>query len=91
MRAYYSDFLGAHAFLTAARDACLASICSELGVTLLGPPDPAWANSAFTPRALMRDSDGVHGTIAYGAMVLGQVREALGMEANPDLNLIAQG
>jgi hypothetical protein len=72
LRTQYEDFLGFNRFLFSLRDAALRDICSGLGVDLLPLPDEEWAKDAFTPRELMRDSDGLHPLPAYGAMVLRQ-------------------
>lgn len=73
VRREYEDYLGFNRFLFGLRDAALRDICTDLHVDLLGPPDPAWSTDAFTPRSLMRDSDGLHPLGPYGAMVLRQV------------------
>lgn len=77
VRRIYEDYIGFNRFLFQLRDHALREICDELGVELLDPPDPSWSVSCFTPRALMRDSDGLHPMPAYGAMVLRQVTETL--------------
>lgn len=77
LRQSHEDFLGAHRFLCRARDDRLAALCRALDVELLPCPDPAWQESCFTPRALMRDADCIHAEGAYGALVLRQVSQAL--------------
>lgn len=77
VRQWYHDFIGFSRFLQGLRDAALQEICAGLGVTLLAAPDPSWSAQGFTPRALMRDSDGLHPMPAYGAMVWQQVRDRL--------------
>lgn len=72
----YEDALGFSAFLGKCRDGYLEATCRELGVDLLDYPDPAFRTAGFTPRRLMRESDGCHCTGEYGAMVWRQV-EAL--------------
>ena len=70
---YYEDFRGFNRFLLNLRDNALRDICADLGAELLGPPDPSWSMDCFTPRALMKDSDGQHPRPGYGAMVLRQI------------------
>lgn len=87
LRRLYEDFLGFNRFLFRVRDVLLREICDDLGVELLPPPDPAWAVNAFTPRELMRESDGVHPMPEYGAMVLRQI--ALQLEESPRITPFA--
>lgn len=77
IRRCYEDFIGFNRYLFELRDKALSEICTDLGVELLDPPDPSWSSEAFTPRALMRDSDGLHPLPTYGAMVLRQVTKQL--------------
>ncbi len=73
LRKFYRDVEGANRYLAALRDDTNAEICKELGVELLDYPDPAFHETGFTPRRLMRDSDGLHPEAEYGAMVLSQI------------------
>lgn len=77
IRAHYENFIGFNKFLFSLRDAALRDICAQLGVELLPIPDPNWSIDAFTPRVLMKDSDGIHPWPAYGAMVLRQLSKAM--------------
>ncbi|MCC6305350.1 MAG: hypothetical protein IT545_09155 [Rhodobacteraceae bacterium] len=81
IREWYRDFLGMHRFLQAARDAEIARLCAECGATLLAHADPAWSADCFSPRAFIAGGDGLHPTAAFGALVLGQIRRALGLAA----------
>lgn len=81
-RANYEDYTGFSRFLCTSRDEALRSLCTEWGAELLDFPDPAFTASGFTPRHLMRDSDGLHPLPEYGALVLRQIVARLATKAD---------
>jgi hypothetical protein len=73
----YEDPIGAHRFITQARDEVLAAACDSVSAVLLPHPDASWKDQLFTPRELMGKGDGLHPLPPYGEMVLRQVVQAL--------------
>lgn len=83
IRKSYEDHAGFSRFLSAARDRALRKWCDAWGAELLDHPDPAFVAAGFTPRHLMRDSDGLHPQPEYGAMVLRQLLKRCGISTDP--------
>lgn len=75
LRTLYGNYLGAHAWLHAAKDAALAALCEETGAELLAYP--ARDEEFWTNADLVRDSDLIHVNEKYGSFVLAQIEQAL--------------
>ena len=86
---WYDDPLGAHRVMAEAKEAALAALAEGTGARLLPYPVPHDANR-MTPRAMMRETDGVHQSDAYGALVLDQLESLLtGGDAGPKETAVA--
>lgn len=69
----YEDPVAAHTQICSFRDDAVKALCLTAGAELLDLPDPSWRRSGFTPRALMRERDGIHMEKSYGHLVLDQI------------------